>query len=122
MALTGGCSSMDEEVAARLRHYLSEAELAAMEEGKMKKLLEILHRQQEEARRRRENPNAMRAAREAMLRRVEDMIEQSKEFIPQRLEAEKRILDFDPKQGGEYYSRLPYVVDIITFDHDEECK
>ncbi|XP_066360762.1 uncharacterized protein [Miscanthus floridulus] len=31
-----------------------------------------------------------------------------------------RIREYDPKNGSTYYSRLEYVDDIITFDHDEE--
>jgi hypothetical protein len=33
-----------------------------------------------------------------------------------------RIREYDPKDGITYCSRLEYVDDIITFDHDEECK
>jgi hypothetical protein len=33
-----------------------------------------------------------------------------------------RIREYDPKDGRTYYSRLEYVDDIITFDHNEECK
>lgn len=36
------------------------------------------------------------------------------------VELEDRILDYDPKQGGEYYNRL-YSVDLTKFDLDEEC-
>ncbi|CAN6289418.1 unnamed protein product [Urochloa humidicola] len=35
-------------------------------------------------------------------------------------EAESRILDYDPKQGGVYYTRLYLVHDLVSFDHDEE--
>ncbi|CAL4927874.1 unnamed protein product [Urochloa decumbens] len=35
-------------------------------------------------------------------------------------EAEKRILDYDPKQGGVYYTRIYLVHDLVSFDHDEE--
>ncbi|CAL4936520.1 unnamed protein product [Urochloa decumbens] len=35
-------------------------------------------------------------------------------------EAETRILDYDPKQGGVYYTRLYHVHDLLSFDHDEE--
>ncbi|CAD6273264.1 unnamed protein product [Miscanthus lutarioriparius] len=35
-------------------------------------------------------------------------------------EAKERILDYDPKQGGAYYTRLLYVYDLASFDHDEE--
>ncbi|KAL6603351.1 hypothetical protein ACP70R_043712 [Stipagrostis hirtigluma subsp. patula] len=35
------------------------------------------------------------------------------------LRGRARIIDFDPKQRGFYYSRL-YFVDHVTFDHDEE--
>jgi hypothetical protein len=36
--------------------------------------------------------------------------------------AMKRILDYDPKQGGTYYTRLIQVYDLASFDHDEECE
>ncbi|CAN6308870.1 unnamed protein product [Urochloa humidicola] len=35
-------------------------------------------------------------------------------------EAQNRILDYDPKQGGVYYTRLYFVHDLVSFDHDEE--
>jgi len=37
------------------------------------------------------------------------------------MEAFARIVDFDPKQGGRYYTRYT-LVDLTKFDLDEECK
>ena len=33
-----------------------------------------------------------------------------------------RIREYDPKIGRNYYSRVEYVDDMATFNHDEECK
>ena len=38
----------------------------------------------------------------------------------QRMQAYDRIRDYDPKQGGHYFTRL-YFADFREFDIDEEC-
>ncbi|OEL14336.1 hypothetical protein BAE44_0024645 [Dichanthelium oligosanthes] len=48
-------------------------------------------------------------------------IEEREERIARYREAEKRILDYDPKQAGAYYTRIYLVRDLASFDHDVEC-
>jgi hypothetical protein len=36
-------------------------------------------------------------------------------------ELKEHLLDFDPKQGGKYYTRFHFA-DLRKFDLDEECK
>nr|CAB3492837.1 unnamed protein product [Digitaria exilis] len=47
-------------------------------------------------------------------------IQQGDELRARYRKAEERILDYDPKQGGAYYTRLDIVYDLASFDHDEE--
>ncbi|KAG0516541.1 hypothetical protein BDA96_09G012000 [Sorghum bicolor] len=47
-------------------------------------------------------------------------IEYGPELAARDKEAKERILDYDPKQGGAYYTRLIQVYDLASFDHDEE--
>jgi len=49
-------------------------------------------------------------------------IEYGPELAARDKEAKERILDYDPKQGGAYYTRLIQVYDLASFDHDEECE
>ncbi|GJN36341.1 hypothetical protein PR202_gb25190 [Eleusine coracana subsp. coracana] len=91
---------------------LSEAELSAVDESK---------RQAEADRRRRRDPEVRRAEREKIMRRVEQKMKRETEPGARRREALKRIQDFDPKQGGVYFTRLCFVnADRASFDYDEE--
>ncbi|RCV40402.1 hypothetical protein SETIT_9G050500v2 [Setaria italica] len=47
-------------------------------------------------------------------------IEQGEGLRARKREAEERIRDYDPKQGGVYYTRFYYAYDLASFDHDEE--
>ena len=49
-------------------------------------------------------------------------IQYGPELAARDKEAKERILDYDPKQGGAYYTRLIQVYDLASFDHDEECE
>ncbi|WVZ88351.1 hypothetical protein U9M48_034882 [Paspalum notatum var. saurae] len=62
---------------------------------------------------------AERLAKEA--RRMRSLRQMAREIqhSDRERELEHRILDFDPKQGGEYYTRLCFV-DLTKFDHDAE--
>ncbi|GJN29133.1 hypothetical protein PR202_gb17328 [Eleusine coracana subsp. coracana] len=116
---TGG--SLVRDVAsefAGLAPFVNEDE---REDQLMEKIREI-RLEQEEERRRRRDPAARQAERERIMRRVEQKMERMKENKAQRLEAIARIVDYDPKQGGTYFSRLYFVKDRATFNYDEECK
>ncbi|RLN39197.1 hypothetical protein C2845_PM01G23180 [Panicum miliaceum] len=47
-------------------------------------------------------------------------LEKGEELEARYREAKNRILDYDPKQGGVYYTRIYHVHDLASFDHDEE--
>ncbi|KAK3128869.1 hypothetical protein QOZ80_6BG0467480 [Eleusine coracana subsp. coracana] len=114
---TGG--SLVRDVAsefAGLAPFVNEDE---REDQLMEKIREI-RLEQEEERRRRRDPAARQAERERIMRRVEQKMERMKENKAQRLEAIARIVDYDPKQGGTYFSRLYFVKDRATFNYDEE--
>jgi hypothetical protein len=68
---------------------------------------------------------AERAAAAERLRSVEvnyaRRLTQEGDSRGQAMEASARIVDFDPKQGGRYYSRYTRG-DLTKFDLDEECK
>ncbi|TVU05951.1 hypothetical protein EJB05_49137 [Eragrostis curvula] len=54
------------------------------------------------------------------LKKAKEDLARRQERRALELQAEQKLLDFDPKQGGAYYSRLNLVYDIANFDHDEE--
>lgn len=63
----------------------------------------------------------MQKIREIRLEQEEEQnMERAKEHEAQRMEAIARIVDYDPKQGGTYFSRLYFVKDHATFNYDEE--
>ncbi|KAJ1262369.1 hypothetical protein BS78_09G102200 [Paspalum vaginatum] len=62
---------------------------------------------------------AERLAKEAKRMQYLRKMARAKEHRDRQREAEDRIRDFDPKQGGEYYTRLRYV-DLTKFDLDAE--
>jgi hypothetical protein len=51
---------------------------------------------------------------------LRQMARKKKQNDRQRM-LEDTVLDFDPKQGGEYYTRFTFA-DLTKFDLDEECK
>lgn len=63
------------------------------------------------------------AKEDAVLERIMLLeLQQGDELRARYRKAEERILDYDPKQGGAYYTRLDLVYDLASFDHDEECE
>jgi hypothetical protein len=64
---------------------------------------------------------AERLAKESeRMRFLRQMARKKKRNDRQRV-LEDTVLDFDPKQGGEYYTRFTFA-DLTKFDLDEECK
>ncbi|WVZ77558.1 hypothetical protein U9M48_025412 [Paspalum notatum var. saurae] len=57
---------------------------------------------------------------EELERMHQRVIEKLKVLGARNREAEKRILDYDPKQGGLYHTRIYDVYDLASFDYEEE--
>ncbi|CAN6280945.1 unnamed protein product [Urochloa humidicola] len=113
----------------------AKAELAARVEQMHREIMRKFWEAQQ--RRRDADPDAERAAEEE--EGEEDDSEEDEEELAEEVEmwermqllnteerraryreAQNRILDYDPKQGGVYYTRLYFVHDLVSFDHDEE--
>ena len=52
---------------------------------------------------------------------LRQMARKKKQNDRQRM-LEDTVLDYDPKQGGVYHTRLHHVYDLASFDLDEECE
>ncbi|RLN38959.1 hypothetical protein C2845_PM01G23330 [Panicum miliaceum] len=127
----GGGGVFMADLVASLRSLVRNERLEAEAEGAAR-AERVGQMQQEIARKLLEagDPDDMRAEdedeeeleeEEALWERVRLLrIEKGEELEARYQEAENRILDYDPKQGGVYYTRIYLVHDFASFDHDEE--